>query len=299
MIGTIANTIAIVIGSFIGGTIGDALGSKYKDVLFTALGLACLGIGLNAVVHNMPNSAYPVLFIASLAIGGVVGTALDLDGRFKRAVDKRSKGKGVGEGAQAQASGAAVAATQASGSGECDAALAQVAAAPAQVAPAQVAPNQAATASAQAAPAAAPQAPSLASGLSTAIMLFCVGTLSILGPINSALYGDETFLFTNATLDFVTSMALASTFGVGIAFAAAVLFAWQGSIFLCASFLAPLLSGGLMAEISIVGGFLIVASGLSLLEIKEIKSMNLLPALFVPPVWFVLISLTNGFFGLI
>ena len=296
MIGTIANTIAIVIGSFIGGTIGDALGSKYKDVLFTALGLACLGIGLNAVVHNRPNSAYPVLFIASLAIGGVVGTALDLDGRFKRAVDKRSKGKGVGEGAQAQASGAAVAATQASGSGECDAALAQVAAAPAQVAPA---PNQAATASAQAASAAAPQAPSLASGLSTAIMLFCVGTLSILGPINSALYGDETFLFTNATLDFVTSMALASTFGVGIAFAAAVLFAWQGSIFLCASFLAPLLSGGLMAEISIVGGFLIVASGLSLLEIKEIKSMNLLPALFVPPVWFVLISLTNGFFGLI
>ena len=244
MIGTIANTIAIVIGSFIGGTIGDALGSKYKDVLFTALGLACLGIGLNAVVHNMPNSAYPVLFIASLAIGGVVGTALDLDGRFKRAVDKRSKGEGAGEGA-------------------------------------------------------APQAPSLASGLSTAIMLFCVGTLSILGPINSALYGDETFLFTNATLDFVTSMALASTFGVGIAFAAAVLFAWQGSIFLCASFLAPLLSGGLMAEISIVGGFLIVASGLSLLEIKEIKSMNLLPALFVPPVWFVLISLTNGFFGLI
>lgn len=296
MIGTIANTIAIVIGSFIGGTIGDALGSKYKDVLFTALGLACLGIGLNAVVHNMPNSAYPVLFIGSLAIGGVVGTALDLDGRFKCAVDKRSKGKGAGEGAQAQASGAAAAATQAGGSGECDAAPVQVAAAPAQVAPA---PNQAATASAQAAPAAAPQAPSLASGLSTAIMLFCVGTLSILGPINSALYGDETFLFTNATLDFVTSMALASTFGVGIAFAAAVLFAWQGSIFLCASFLAPLLSGGLMAEISIVGGFLIVASGLSLLEIKEIKSMNLLPALFVPPVWFVLISLTNGFFGLI
>ena len=249
----------------------------------------------------MPNSAYPVLFIASLAIGGVVGTALDLDGRFKRAVGKRSKGKSAGEGAQAQASGAAAAATQASESGECDAAPNQVAPAQAEPAPnqAEPAPNQAATVSVQAAPAAAPQAPSLASGLSTAIMLFCVGTLSILGPINSALYGDETFLFTNATLDFVTSMALASTFGLGIAFAAAVLFVWQGAIFLGASFLAPLLSGGLMAEISIVGGFLIVASGLSLLEIKEIKSMNLLPALFVPPVWFVLISLTNGFFGLI
>ena len=241
MIGTIANAIAIVIGSLIGGTIGDALGSKYKDILFTALGLACLGIGLNAVVHNMPNSAYPVLFIVSLVIGAVAGTALDLDGRFKRAVDKRSKRSG----------------------------------------------------------AASEGGPDLASGLSTAIMLFCVGTLSILGPINAALYGDHTFLFTNATLDFVTSMALASTFGPGIAFAAAVLFIWQGAIFLGASFLAPLLSGGLMAEISIVGGFLIVASGLSLLELKEIKSMNLLPALFVPPVWFVLVSLTNGFFGLL
>ncbi len=261
MIGTVANTIAIIVGSFIGGTVGDALGSKYKDILFAALGLACLGIGLNAVVHNMPNSAYPVLFIASLAIGGVVGTALDLDGRFKRAVDKRQKalpadGRLADEepaGNSSESSGHSVVASRSD----------------------------------------------LANGLSTAIMLFCVGTLSILGPINAALYGDHTFLFTNATLDFVTSMALASTFGMGIAFAAAVLFVWQGSIFLGASFLAPLLSGGLMVEISIVGGFLIVTSGLSLLELKEIKSMNLLPALFVPPIWFVLVFATNNLFGLV
>ena len=114
-------------------------------------------------------------------------------------------------------------------------------------------------------------------------MLFCFGTLSILGPINSALYGDETFLLTNATLDFVTSMVLASSFGIGMAFAGVVLFCWQG--------LEPLMTANLMCEITIVGGFLILASGLSILKIKEISVMNLLPALLVPPVWFAILPL--------
>ena len=238
MIGTIANTAAILIGSTVGGLVRHGLKEKYQNILYVAMGLAATGLGINAVVQNMPNSTYPVLFIASLALGGVVGTAIDLDGRFNRFVDKHSKGGDEG-------------------------------------------------------------APSLGRGLSTAIMLFCIGTLSILGPINSALYGDETFLFTNAMLDMVTSMVLASTFGFGIAIAAGVLFCWQGSIYLLASFLAPLLSDGLMTEISIVGGFLIFASGLSILKIKEISAMNLLPGLFVPPIWFALVNLTSGFGGLL
>ena len=54
-----------------------------------------------------------------------------------------------------------------------------------------------------------------------------------------------------------------------------------------------------MCEISIVGGFLIFASGLSILKIKEISTMNLLPGLFVPPLWFALMTLTGGFGGLL
>ena len=235
MIGTLANTACIVVGSLVGGRVRHGLKEKYQDILFVAMGLAATGLGINAVVQNMPDSAYPVLFIASLAIGGAIGVALDLDGRFNRLVNSRSKEGAGGDGAS-----------------------------------------------------------NLGRGLSTAIMLFCVGTLSILGPINSALYGDETFLFTNAMLDLVTSMVLASTFGYGIAVAAGVLFCWQGGIYLLASFLAPLLSGGLMCEISIVGGFLIFASGLSILKIREISTMNLLPALFVPPLWFALLSLAGS-----
>lgn len=226
MIGTIANTIAIIIGSAVGSAAKRGLGERYQEVLFAAMGLAALGIGINAIVVGMADSIYPVLFIASLAIGGVIGTAIDIAGRFDRLVSKRSK-----------------------------------------------------------------EGNNLAQGLSTAIMLFCFGTLSILGPMNSALYGDETYLFTNATLDLVTSMVLASSFGFGIALAAVVLFCWQGAIYLLANQLAPLLTAELMCEITIVGGFLILASGLGILKVKEIPVMNLLPALFIPPIWFGVLQL--------
>lgn len=121
-----------------------------------------------------------------------------------------------------------------------------------------------------------------------------MGTLSILGPMESALHGDNTFLFTNATLDFVTSMVLASTYGVGIALAAVFLFCWQGSIYLGAGMLSGFLTPELLTEISVVGGFLIASSGLSILKIKDCKTLNLLPALLVPPIFF----LGKGLLGL-
>ena len=226
MLGTLVNTATIVIGSAVGALARRGLGKRYQEILYAAMGLAAVGIGVNAIVTSMSQSIYPVRFIASLAIGGVLGTAIDIDGRFSRFVSKRSKD---GEG--------------------------------------------------------------LAQGLSTAIMIFCIGALSILGPINSALYGDETYLRTNATLDLVTSMVLASSFGFGIAFAAIVLFCWQGAIWLLAGFLAPFLDGGLMVEITLVGGFMILASGLGILKVKEIPVMNLLPALFIPPLWFGAVAL--------
>ena len=86
-------------------------------------------------------------------------------------------------------------------------------------------------------------------------------------------------------------MVLASSFGFGIAFAAIVLFCWQGAIWLLAGFLAPFLDGGLMVEITLVGGFMILASGLGILKVKEIPVMNLLPALFIPPLWFGAVAL--------
>lgn len=229
MIGTIVNTATIIVGGIIGAMLHRGIKEKYKEVLYTALGLASLAIGLNATISHFSQSEYPVLFIVSLAIGGVVGSALDIDGRFKRLVDKFSK---QGETRRDR----------------------------------------------------------LADGLATAILLYCIGPLSMLGPVFSALKGDHTFLFTNATLDFVSSMVFASTYGIGMILAAPVLFCWQGMFWLVARLSATAISDALMAELLIVGGLLITGSGLSLLRLKDCRTLNLLPALLVPVIWFLIRS---------
>jgi len=229
MIGTIVNTATIIAGSVLGALLHRGVKEKYKEVLYTGLGLASLAIGLNATISHFSESEYPVLFIVSLAIGGVIGTALDIDGRFKRLIDKLKTG------------------------------------------------NQ--------------NENRLADGLATAILLYCIGPLSMLGPVISALKDDHTFLFTNATLDFVSSMVFASTYGIGMILAAPVLFCWQGMFWLVARISSSAISDALMAELLIVGGLLITGSGLALLKLKDCKTLNLLPALLVPVIFFVLKSL--------
>lgn len=227
MIGTIVNTTAILTGSVIGSIVKKGIRETYQNALFTAMGLAAAAIGINAVVSHMGNSNYPVLFIASLAIGSVFGTMLDLDGKFQKLIGRFSKSN-------------------------------------------------------------------LGEGLGTGILLFCIGTLSILGPVMSAVYGDNTYLFTNAALDFVTSMVLASTYGIGMALSAPVLFIWQGAIYLTALYLsASFFSEDLLTELAVVGGILIASSGIGILKIKDCKTMNMLPSLLVPMIFFI----AKGIFG--
>ncbi|MCI6867226.1 MAG: DUF554 domain-containing protein [Lachnospiraceae bacterium] len=221
MLGTIVNTGTILAGSMLGSVLRKGVKEKYQNALYTAMGLAATALGINAVVSNMPKSNYPVLFIVSLAVGSLLGTILDLDGRFQGMVGKYSKSN-------------------------------------------------------------------LGQGLSTGILLYCIGTLSILGPVMSALYGDNTYLFTNATLDFVTSTVLASTYGIGMAFAAPVLFCWQGAIYLVAKNLSgSFFSEEMIAELCIVGGILIASSGIGILKIKDCKALNMLPSLAIPILFFV------------
>lgn len=256
MIGTIVNTVTIITGSTVGALLKKGIKPQYSDALFTAMGLAATGLGINAVVQNMPKSVYPVLFIVSLALGCLIGTVIDIDKRFQALtlrLQKPNKPGAGADGVDGAASDAVMDGADAAGGG----------------AP-LVRENR------------------LGEGLSTGILLYCIGTLSILGPIQSALYGDNTYLFTNATLDLVTSAVLASTYGIGMILAAPVLFCWQGAIYLLATLLGDFMSAELMTEISIVGGFLIASSGISILKIKDIKTLNMLPALLVPVVWVIL-----------
>ena len=119
----------------------------------------------------------------------------------------------------------------------------------------------------------------------TGCLIFCIGTLSILGPVQSALYGDHTYLFTNASLDFVTAMVLGTTYGIGMALAAVVLLLWQGAIYVLTLLLGSFITDTMMTEISIVGGFLIAMSGLSIMKVKDFHTLNYLPALLVPIIW--------------
>lgn len=219
MIGTIVNTATIVVGAVIGSFLRKGIRESYRESLFTGLGLCTVILGANACISRLGDSDYPVLFILSVALGGIVGTALHIDDRVKAYAKKRA-------GAE------------------------------------------------------------LAQGLTTGCMLYCVGTFSMVGPMQSALYGDNTFLYTNATLDIVTSCVLATTYGIGMVLAAPVLFVWQAAFYCLALSLQGVVSPAVTNEISIVGGVLILSTGFSLLKVKELKTLDFLPSLLVPPLFF-------------
>ncbi len=203
------------------------IGDKYQDALYTALGVCALLLGINAFVHNMPKSEYPVLFIVSMAIGSVVGAALGLE-RLRDIGKKRNAEKG----------------------------------------------NSTAR-------------PALADGLTTGCLLYCIGTFSMLGPVMSALQSDHTYLFTNATLDLVSSTVLAATYGIGMMWAAPILFCWQGMFYCIAKVSASAISPELMTELSIIGGILIAASGIDLLKLCNCHTLQMLPALLIPVLFFI------------
>ena len=235
MLGTIINTVTILVGGAFGALAREGIGEKYKAAMFDALGLACLVLGTNAALPNMSKSEYPVMFILSLALGGIIGTKLDLAGRIDR-LNARLNARYGDENNRIN-------------------------------------------------------------GLVTGLLLYCIGTFSIVGPVLSALspshgwvLGESanTFLYTNATLDLVTSAVLAASFGWIMLLAAPVLFCWQGMFYAIAYCFGEAMPEPMRVELSIVGGVLIISSGLGILGIKDCKTVNLLPSLLVPVVFYLI-----------
>ncbi len=121
-----------------------------------------------------------------------------------------------------------------------------------------------------------------AKGFVPASLIFVIGAMGIVGALNDGLRGDSNVLFVKSTLDFVTGTVLASSLGIGVAFAAVPVLLWQGGISLAAGALAPLLSDLLLQEICMVGYAMVMALGLNFLCETKIKIANLLPGLLVP-----------------
>ena len=134
---------------------------------------------------------------------------------------------------------------------------------------------------------------SFSKGFVSASILFCVGSMAILGSFQSGTQGDHSILYAKSVLDGVTSIIFASTWGPGVLLSALSVFVYQGILTLGAQFAEPYMTADMLREISIVGGVLITAIGIDMLGMCKIKVGNFLPAVFVPIIYYAVVELVE------
>ena len=130
----------------------------------------------------------------------------------------------------------------------------------------------------------------VAQGFVTASLLFCVGSMTIVGSLNSGLMNDHTMLYTKSTLDFVSAIVFSVSLGIGVMFSSVFVLVFQGSITLLAHWVAPVLSTEVITCMTGVGSILIIGLALNMLGITKLKVMNYMPAIILPAL---LIPLVN------
>ena len=128
-------------------------------------------------------------------------------------------------------------------------------------------------------------------GFVTASLVYCVGSMAIVGAMESGLAGNHQTLYAKSVLDGITSIIFASTFGVGVLFSAVSVFVYQGLITIAAAGLKQVLVTAVINQMSAVGGLLIMAIGINLLDIQKLRVGNMLPAIFVPLAYYVVKSI--------
>ena len=217
MIGTIVNTLAVAVGGSIGLLLKKGIPQKITDAVMQGLALCVIFMGISGALEGSKTLA----MIVAMALGAVVGTLLDLDGRLNKLGDTIEAKMGPG------------------GQGR------------------------------------------IATGFVTASLLYCVGALAIVGSLQSGLTGDHSMLYTKSMLDFISSIVLCASLGVGVILSAVTLFLYQGVITLLAQALAPILTDAVIAEMTCVGSLLIIGMGLNMLGVTKIKIMNYVPAIFI------------------
>jgi len=226
MLGTIANTLAIIVGSLLGLLFTRGIAENYKEIILSGVGLSVVLIGMkNALV-----SGDLMVVIFSVVIGALLGEALMIEKRLL------SLGTFIESKIAIKSS----------------------------------------------------DRKSLARGFVTASLVFCVGSMAIIGSLESGLTGNHQTLFAKSVLDGVTSIIFASTMGLGVIFSALAVFIYQSIITLTAGLMKSFLVPETIAQMTSVGGLLIMAIGFNMLKITTISVGNLLPAIFLPLVYFAL-----------
>lgn len=129
-------------------------------------------------------------------------------------------------------------------------------------------------------------------GFVTASLLFCVGSMAIMGSFDAGLRGDYNTIFAKSALDCVMAVTFAATMGVGVLFSGATVLVYQGALTLLAGFVEPYLSAEVVVEMSAVGGVMLIGTGMNILGLtkERIKVGNMLPAIVLPVVWFAVVN---------
>lgn len=213
-VGNAVNLAAIAAGSFLGMSLGERIPERIREIIFQALGLCTVVIGLQMALL----AREPLLFIGSMLIGGLLGEAARLEDRF------------------------------ASGGGKLKALLRL-------------------------------RNPVFTEGLVSGSLLFCIGSLAILGPFEEATLGSRAILYTKSSLDFCAAVALGARYGSGVACSGVVVFFYQGIFFLGALWLRNVLTPDLLREVNAVGGVLVFAIGVNMLGMARIRLSSLLPSI--------------------
>lgn len=219
MIGVLVNTLTVIVGSTIGLLFRKLIPEQWTDFIMKGIALCTLYIGIDGALEGTNT----LVTIISIAVGALIGAALDLDeklNRFASGLENRFKKEGGG--------------------------------------------------------------PTIAEGFVTASLLFCVGAMTIVGSLQAGLTGDNTMLYTKATLDFISSLIFAASLGIGVLFAAVFVLVFQGAIVLVAQAVSPFLTDYVVSEMTCAGSILIIALGLNILGVTNLKVMNFLPAIFLP-----------------
>jgi hypothetical protein len=226
MLGTIVNSITIIIGAIIGILLKKGIKEDYKNTIMDGIGISVLVIGIS----NALEFENLVVVIISIVIGSIIGELIDINKRLNNIGDRLQSKFKKEEG-------------------------------------------------------------NFSKGFVTASLVYCVGAMAIVGSIQSGLSGNHETLYAKAVLDGITAIVFASTLGIGVMFSSVAVFLYQGIITLFASSASSILTTIVINEISSVGGILIMAIGINLLGLKEIKIANMLPAIIVPPIYYILLSL--------
>ena len=226
MLGTVVNSITIILGSIFGFIIKRGIKDEYKKTIMDGVGLAVIVIGLMGAIKT----ANTILAIISIVLGSLFGEILGIERKLNSLGDTMEERFGKGDS-------------------------------------------------------------NFSKGFVTASLVYCVGAMAIVGSLESGLLGDHTTLLAKSILDGISSIIFSSTLGIGVAFSAVAVFIYQGLITLLATYIKDLLTPEVILEMSAVGGILIMAIGINIVELKRIRVGNMLPAIFIPLFYYILISI--------